>query len=164
MSLEKRFFAKADKNCDNGCWNWTGAIANKYGYMLCEGKIRRATHVSLKLVGIEVPRGMCACHKCDNPLCVNPEHLFVGTHSENMLDARSKGRLGQQRHPEKYGHGKPPVMKGEANPASKLTKEQVLSIREKYASGCKQIPLAKEFGVTQALISLIVRRQKWADI
>lgn len=164
MSLEKRFFAKVDKNCDNGCWNWTGAIANKYGYMLCEGKIRRATHVSLKLVGIEVPRGMCACHKCDNPSCVNPEHLFVGTYSENMNDAKAKGRLGQQRYPDKYKSGTPPVMKGEENPSSKLTKDQVLEIREKYSVGAKQIPLAQEYGVTQALVSLIIRRKLWSDI
>lgn len=94
-TLEERFFAKVHPEPNTGCWLWAGSV-NKDGY----GRIRTgskkttgATHVSLQIVGVTIPPGMCACHKCDVPQCVNPDHLFIGTYKDNMQDAKRKGRM-----------------------------------------------------------------------
>jgi predicted DNA-binding protein (UPF0251 family) len=161
MSLEKRFLSKVDKTKD-GCWEWTGAKSNGYGYLWNDGKLKRATHISLLLVGIVVPSGLYALHKCDNPSCVNPDHLFLGTQKDNLQDASKKKRCGAQISPEKYKNGKPPVMKGESNPASKLKAEEVEEIRQLYSSRLMtQVELAAKFNVSQAMISLIIRNKKW---
>lgn len=81
---------------NSGCWLWLGYLSGgKYKYAVWgQGKERRqVSHLALLLRGIEVPRGFDACHSCDTPLCVNPDHLFVGTRKDNMQDARAKGRL-----------------------------------------------------------------------
>lgn len=165
MSIEERFWSKVNRKTEDECWEWTGAKANRYGYILFEGKIKKAAHVVLALQGIRVPRGKVVLHECDNPPCVNPKHLKIGTQKENMEDASKKGRCGAQKYPEKYKNGRPPVMKGEQNPASKLQKDDVLEIRRCYEAGeMTQVQLAAKFYVTQAMISLIVKRLKWKDI
>lgn len=79
-----------------GCWVWQrGVSGGKYKYPVWGYKTNRkqVSHLALLVRGIEVPKGFDACHSCDNPLCVNPDHLFVGTRKDNMQDARAKGRL-----------------------------------------------------------------------
>ena len=79
---------------ENGCWIWTRARTQRgYGQLWWRGQVRKATHLALEMIGVEVPKGMDACHSCDNPPCVNPAHLFVGTRKRNMQDAQAKGRL-----------------------------------------------------------------------
>jgi hypothetical protein len=98
--LEERFWAKVDKSGD--CWLWTGATGGKDGY----GKIQRgrrgmgylwAHRVAFDLEYGAIPLGLQVLHRCDNPLCVRPEHLFLGTRSDNMRDAANKGRLRTQK-------------------------------------------------------------------
>ena len=85
---------------NSGCWVWLrGASDRGYGIW----RHRQATHLALESVGIAIPAGMDACHTCDNPWCVNPGHLFVGTRADNMRDAQQKGRL--------VGYGKREVCK-----------------------------------------------------
>ncbi len=93
--LQQRFEKKFQVT--PGCWLWTGALGGgagdgRYGHIRHEGKTLPAHRVSYELHKGEVPQGICVCHKCDNPRCVNPEHLFLGTHLDNMRDMYSKGR------------------------------------------------------------------------
>lgn len=97
-SLSERFERKFIPEPNSGCWLWTGSVDSKgYGQIRMPGKARQgrlryATHISLELAGHEIPDGLEACHHCDNPCCVNPDHLFVGTHQDNMRDSWRKGR------------------------------------------------------------------------
>lgn len=95
--LEVRFWAKVDKSAaHNGCWVWTGARRGKgYGDIVGDAGRRIAAHqLSYKWAHGSIPDGLFVLHKCDNKLCVNPDHLFVGTHQDNMDDMVEKVRLG----------------------------------------------------------------------
>jgi len=86
-----RFFKKVEKT--DGCWNWTASKRKGYGAFKYKGKIVGAHRFSYELHKGVIPEDMVVCHKCDNPKCVNPDHLFLGTQSDNMKDAYKKGRL-----------------------------------------------------------------------
>lgn len=106
----------------------------------------------------EISAGTEVCHTCDNPLCNNIKHLFVGTHTDNMRDMAAKGRIGAYTHPEK-------VARGERSGCVKLTEADVLAIRRIYASGSKtQRPLAAQFKVSQGTIWQVVSRTTWTHI
>ena len=90
MSIQSRFWDKVEKT--DGCWRWL-ASKNKGGYGQLSGYI--AHRVSYTIHYGAIPKGMIVCHKCDNPECTNPEHLFVGTYKDNWDDAISKGRATQ---------------------------------------------------------------------
>ena len=95
--MEKKlleFVNKRIKKAPNGCWEWTGSVNDKgYGLIYVEGKSKRAHRITYQLFKSEIPKGLFICHHCDNPGCVNPEHLFVGTQKDNMQDCIRKGRF-----------------------------------------------------------------------
>ena len=91
LSLEDRFWQKVEKN--EGCWIWTGSKSKLgYGYFQINNKTKYAHRVSKELRHGSIAEGLVVCHKCDNPSCVNPDHLFIGTMKDNMLDKMKKGR------------------------------------------------------------------------
>ncbi len=147
----ERFWSKVDKSAGpNGCWLWIASCdPDGYGRFYHLGGLRRAPRVSWALTNGSIPKGLCVLHHCDNPPCVNPTHLFLGTNADNTRDAARKGRM----HP------------GESNGSHKLTKEEVLEIREEYAYGdMTQRELADAYGVSQPQISVIVNRKRWKHL
>lgn len=141
-----RFWKYVDKLSDEECWDWTGGTARGYGAFSGANREQiRAHRYSYTLHYGDIPGGMCVLHKCDNRLCVNPSHLFLGTLADNNHDAQRKGRSA----------------KGETHGKSKLTVITVLSIRED--SRLLRI-IAKEHGVREGQISRIKNRQRWVHI
>jgi hypothetical protein len=154
LTAEERFLAKVEKSDD--CWIWTASHKGNDGYgAFWDGTNRapRRPHIVYAhrwayehWVG-EIPEGLEVCHSCDTPLCVKPDHLFAGTHSENMADSAAKGRQG--------------VNAGSRNGRARLTREQVAEIRE--AVGESRSALARRFGVSTATISKIVLGRTWVE-
>lgn len=155
-ALLQRFMAKVDLD-PSGCWQWTGAPSDStptgaYGRMRIYGVQERAHRVSWLLHKGAIPDGLQVLHRCDNPKCVNPEHLFLGTNADNVADRVSKGRSGWQER------------KGEAHPMSKLRESDVRAIRERHSAGERQSVLAREFRVDRATVCEIISRRKWAHV
>jgi hypothetical protein len=147
--LERRFWAKVDRSDPDGCWPWIGFRRKAgYGCFFALGQSRQATHVALWLTtGEWLPKGIFACHHCDNPSCVNPAHLFLGTAADNARDCLEKGR---DVNPQ-----------GERNGSAKLTEDDVRAI---LAAPESQRQLAAKYGVTQQLIGLIRTRKIWRHV
>jgi len=149
-----RFWKKVDRSGGpDACWTWTAAKDPRgYGRFGYEYKTYLAHRFAYELVLGPVGAGLFVCHSCDNPSCVNPGHLFTGSHDDNMRDMSSKGRSYPQTHES---------MKGEDSGNAKLTDAQVLQIRSRTDN---QTLCAKEFGVHKSLISLIRRRKAWKHL
>ena len=142
--IKERFESKFVKT--DGCWEWLAyRFPSGYGQFKIPGEEMRAHRVSYRLYVGDIPAGMCVCHQCDNPGCVNPNHLFLGTQADNIHDCRDKRR------------GVSPS--GEKNGKIKLTDSQVLKVREKYKDGATQVEIAREFGVSRSGIAGIVRNR-----
>jgi len=130
------------------CWEWTGSNDGRYGQATWDGHNIKAHRAIWIITYGEIPDGLWVLHKCDNPKCVNPEHLFLGTHQDNMDDMKAKGRVG--------------YLCGEEHGNHKLTAFQVDEIRNRYAlGGTSQRKLAKEYGTCKSTIGYIVRREYW---
>ncbi len=151
-----RFWNAVEKSDD--CWNWQRNPGTAgYGRMRINSKKHAVHRISWEIHYGPIPqladadyRGTCVCHHCDNRICVNPKHLFLATHKENMKDASSKKRM---RSIPQYG---------EDNPAAKLTTEEVVKIRELYkTNNYTQQELANLFGISFQHIHRIVRNKRW---
>lgn len=162
-SLADRFWAKVEKT--DGCWFWRGyRRPDGYGE-ISDGTPRhrklRTHRVAWELTNGPIPGGLEACHRCDTPACVRPDHLFLGTQADNIRDMWTKNR-GTRAGRGRVGH---PGIRGEANVHAKLTAADVAAIRRRYATGTvKQSTLAHEYGLTQSGISRIVLRKSWTDV
>lgn len=138
-----------------GCWNWTGARSHGYGIFYFHGQKRRAHRVSYEHF-IGPLNEMDCCHRCDNPACVNPKHLFAGTAQDNMKDCVSKGRHGGKLHRESW--------QGEKNGSVKLSINQVQEIRKRLEIGDFATDLAQAFGVTKTTICGIANGRQWGHL
>lgn len=149
-TLKERFESRYIPVPETGCWLWTaGALVrdgkDTYG-LIAVNRVNRGAHrVSWELNRGPIPPGMCVCHKCDTPACVNPGHLFLGTHQDNIADKMAKGR--------------DRVAFGEAQGHSKLTVAQVEAIR---LDDRPQSAIAAEYGLGQQTVSKIKRGESWA--
>lgn len=143
-----RFVATTDN--PNDCWLWLGGKGSDgYGIFRTDKSIR-AHRFSYQLAFGPIPHGLSVLHKCDKPPCVNPRHLFVGTHQENMNDAYEKGR---------YPH----IRQGEENNLAKLSEKQVREILS-LAGIINQRQIAKQFNVHPATICLILKGKNWSHL
>lgn len=142
---------------NSGCQIWLSRSRNPYGHgqMGVNGKTIMAHRVAWICAHGHIPAGMLVLHRCDTPGCINPNHLFLGTHQDNEDD---KVRKGRQARGEKLAH---PRASGEKNGNSKLTANEVRAIR---AMNAPQRRIAEQFGVTQAIISKIKRNEVWINV
>lgn len=144
-TLQDRFNSKV--RITPGCWHWTGALSGlRYGGLKHEGKVLKAHRLSFELAHGPVPDGMQVLHRCDRPTCVNPDHLWLGTHLDNMRDMFAKKRR------------RAPL--GELNGRAKLTAEQAAAIRADSRSVAE---LSKAFGVSKVQIYNIRKSVSWAS-
>lgn len=137
----RTLFQKLQSHLDSSagpdaCWEWTGTVTAGYGKVA--GGYKRPTVYAHRIAWVQangaIPEGMVVCHSCDNPLCCNPAHLFLGTPLDNMRDRDAKGRG-----------------------FSKITADDVEEIRSRFNAGESQHSLAKKFGVSQSHVSRVVR-------
>jgi hypothetical protein len=156
--LAPRFWGRVSKS--EGCWLWQGAISKTSPYGVCryQGKQTTAHRVAFLLNGGVILDGQEVCQTCDNPRCMRPDHLFAGTHLENIRDCINKGRAARGK---ALNH---PPQDGENNHASKLTAEKVLLIRKLFAEGKGLLELSKMFDTTKANVWCIVRHKSWQNI
>lgn len=154
--LAARFWEKVDRRGPAECWEWTGARHGhgygRIGLGLATQGTDVAHRVSWELHHGPIPDGMHVLHHCDNPPCVNPRHLFLGTHADNMRDALVKGRTSLVHH------------KGSKHGRAKLTEAIVRDCRRRVAAGETHTALAREFGVSVGAIQHAVARITWQHV
>ena len=137
-------------NVADSCWIWTGGI-NRRGYgkfSLFPIKSISAHRASYILFNGEIPEGKCVCHQCDNPRCVKPAHLWIGTTQENTQDMINKGRS----------------LHGENHLKAKITKEDVLKIRELGSKGMAQWKIGEMFNLTAGHVNNIIKKRAWQHV
>lgn len=148
--MQPEFFATRCDASENGCLVWRGAKnSSGYGVFRKKGKNFYAHRAAWECRNGAIPEGRVVCHCCDNPACCNPEHMFIGSQRENLSDMVQKGRSA----------------KGVGHSQAKLTDEQVVKIRERFAAGgATHAEVARDFGISREAVGQIVRRQRWAHI
>jgi hypothetical protein len=141
----------------DGCWEWKGVVS-RHGYPMiyANGKTIRAHRFSYSHFIASIEDGMIICHKCDNTLCTNPDHLFQGTHKDNTQDCISKNRFKIPANVDKA--------KGSKQGMSKLTETDVYKIKQMINDGISNRPIAKIFGVIHATISQIRCGKTWKHV
>jgi hypothetical protein len=131
------------------CIIWRGSYDTKgYGRVKIRGKYHKAHRIAYEAAVGPIPEGLFICHRCGNPACVNPEHLYAGTQKENCADRDRHGRT-----PRGIDHHR-----------AKLTPEKVLSIRARGAQGARQKQIAQEFGISATQVRNVQKRKQWGHV
>jgi len=175
-----RFWSKVD--CSGGsdsCWNWKhSTFRGGYGQFKVQERNLRANRVAWEMTHGEIPDGLSVLHRCDNRRCCNPDHLWLGTHRENMADMQRKGRAaagdqnGSRLYPDRLIRGDAhPARRiagwsqGERNGEARLTESQVREIRARYAMGGVTLQeIGSAVGVSKNTIHRIVHRKNWKHV
>lgn len=145
---EARFWQKV--HIGEACWPWLGARTSAgYGQLVYGRHPQKiyAHRFSYELHFGAIPHGMVICHKCDNPACVRPDHLFVGSQADNMADCSAKGRIAH----------------GARSGSARLSEVDVLEVRRRVAAGELHRVIAADFGVARSTVSLIATGKRWAS-
>ena len=147
-----RFMRMVEIGAETGaCWIWTGNRPDdRYGHFSVNGATVKAHRWLYERLNGPIPDGLVVRHHCDNPACVNPDHLAIGTAQQNTADMLSRGRGADRR--------------GERHPLVRLTEDDVRSIRALRAGGATETSLATRFGVGRAQIGKIARRENWKHV
>ena len=144
-----RFWSMVDRRGPDDCWPWTGDLSVRgYGRIWYQGKTRYAHRVSYELHYAPISEGMFVCHSCDNPRCVNPAHLFLGTAADNSKDMTVKGRAAE----------------GERHGTCKLKEGDIPAIRKLATEGLTYTEIGTRYGVAYGVISRVVRCETWKDV
>lgn len=151
-NTHERFWARVVKAEGDGCWEWQGArLERGYGRTTLNGKAIGAHRLAWVLTYGEIPERLFVCHRCDNPPCVRPDHLFLGEPLDNSADMAAKGRAARNT--------------GAANGTSRLTEEQVREMRELYtAGGMSYARVADLYGVSTMTAWHAVTGRRYSDV
>ena len=143
----ERFEEKFTPEPNTGCWLWLASVGRGgYGKFGDAKKVQRAHRVSFELYVGAIPHALHVLHRCDQPACVNPAHLFLGTHADNMADAATKGRWAGERH-----H------------LARLSQADAQRIRDLIASGFTQEEVGRRVGVCRSRVGAIARGECWSE-
>jgi hypothetical protein len=134
-----------------GCWNWTDHLEVRgYGRATYNGKTYPAHRLSYMCFEKKIPKGLLVCHKCDNRRCVNPEHLYLGTHHDNSLDRGKRNLKSFQR--------------GESHGNCKFSDAIILEVRKKHSEGQSRSQISKIYNIKYSAVCKIIRRESWNHI
>ena len=149
-----RFWPKIDNQSPFlGCWTWTSCTNPAgYGVFRYHGAARLAHRVAWVFFRGPIQNGLCVLHQCDNPRCVNPAHLFLGTQADNVRDMDKKARRVSR-----------PLF-GDAHPRARLTSAAVVRIRSLYETGLGQKEIGSRLGVSQSTVSRVLRGAGWNHV
>ena len=146
QNLNDRFWSKVDVAGDNECWNWKAGTDGRYGLFRYGDRKIKSNRMTWFLVFGEFPK-LCVCHTCDNVICCNPKHLFLGTHQENMDDKVRKGRQSR--------------LFGEKNPLAKLNRTDIPKIRKMIEEGVQGKKIAEIFHIDPCTVTDIKNNKTW---
>lgn len=149
------------------CWLWMGSRDRKgYGQIRAFGRSMRAHRASWMFFIGPIPLNTpCVLHRCDNPACVRPDHLWVGTNLDNVRDREAKGRSSREFVAlMRTQEGIARLPRGENHPRAKLTEDHVRAIRQSHAGGLSPVRIAAEYGVTDRAVHLVVSRRTWKHV
>lgn len=151
-NTEADFWSRVGAPTPTGCREWTGFVNQRgYGMMAWRGRNGHLAHrLAWELTHGPISPGLFVCHRCDNPSCCNPEHLFLGTVADNNRDMMEKGRN--------------VTLRGERNGRAKLTREQVLRLREAKSRGEPIWQIGKDFGVSKSTAYAAARGEFWSHV
>lgn len=154
VTTAEGFWKRVDIKTESECWPWLKYV-NDSGYGVTrtsKNKAVRASHIAYELTYGPIPEGLFVCHHCDNPICCNPAHLFLGTHSDNMHDMDNKGhRVNSPQYGEKHG-------------MSKLTADAVREIRSLANSGMSYAEIGRRFNISDVHAGRIATRVSWNHV
>jgi hypothetical protein len=150
-SIPCQFWSKVNVKTRSECWEWIGARSgNGYGQIRINNVTHNSHRIAWELIHGKIKNGLHVLHQCDNPPCVNIDHLSLGTRFENMRDAVNKNRF--------------PDRKGSNHPQAKFTEKQVLDIRNSFQNGVSTTKLASKYKTHRNTIYGIVNRVNWSHI
>lgn len=156
--VTERFWSKVDKTGD--CWVWMASKGPRgYGLFQIDGAAKRAHRVAWELIHGAIPAGLFVCHRCDNPSCVRPSHLFLGTDLENVADMHSKGRARKASGDRHWTKTNPENLN-----TAKLNPERVREIRRLHSEGVSTKDLAERFELGRLAIQRVVSRRTWRGV